>query len=74
MKKKNPTMIAIRIRGCMYISWLLHAALREDIHTMNYPANFLMMDSDDVETVLKKVYEEANIKLKIHLQYGEGYD
>lgn len=35
--------------------------LREDIHALNYPANFLVMDSEDIETILKNVYQDANI-------------
>ena len=35
--------------------------LREDIHTLNYPSNFLVMDSEDIETILKSVYQQANI-------------
>lgn len=35
--------------------------LREDIHTLNYPANFLVMDSEDIETILKNVYQQVNI-------------
>ncbi|HKM34159.1 MAG TPA: UvrD-helicase domain-containing protein [Lachnospiraceae bacterium] len=35
--------------------------LREDIHTLNYPSNFLVMDSEDIESILKSVYQQANI-------------
>lgn len=63
MKTRIRTMIGDQDTGyvCTFHGFCMQL-LREDIHTMNYPANFLMMDSDDVETVLKKVYEEANIK------------
>ena len=35
--------------------------LKEDIHTMGYPNNFIVMDSEDAESILKIVYEQANI-------------
>lgn len=35
--------------------------LREDIHTMNYPQNFIIMDAEDTEAVLKTVYQDAGI-------------
>ena len=35
--------------------------LKEDIHTMGYPDNFIVMDTEDVESILKIVYEQANI-------------
>lgn len=36
--------------------------LREDIHTINYPQNFVVIDSEDAETILKTVYETLNIQ------------
>ncbi len=36
--------------------------LREDIHVINYPQNFVVMDSEDTESILKNVYENLNIK------------
>lgn len=38
--------------------------LREDIHTMNYPNQFIVMDTEDTETILRNVYKEANISSK----------
>lgn len=35
--------------------------LKEDIHTMWYPSNFIVMDTEDMESILKIVYEQANI-------------
>lgn len=35
--------------------------LREDIHTLNYPERFIVMDLEDVDTVLKTIYKEADI-------------
>ena len=36
--------------------------LREDIHAINYPQNFVVMDSEDTEEILKTVYENAHIQ------------
>lgn len=38
--------------------------LREDIHTMHYPENFLVIDSEDIDTILRNVYQEAKIDSK----------
>lgn len=38
--------------------------LREDIHTMNYPTNFVVMDTEDTEAILKTVYKEAKVDSK----------
>ncbi|MEG2743936.1 MAG: UvrD-helicase domain-containing protein, partial [Clostridium sp.] len=35
--------------------------LREDIHTVHYPNNFIVMDGEDTSSILKIVYEQANI-------------
>lgn len=35
--------------------------LREDIHTMQYPDNFLVLDTEDTDTILKNVYHEAKV-------------
>lgn len=35
--------------------------LREDIHTLNYPEKFIVMDSEDTDTILKTIYKEAEI-------------
>lgn len=35
--------------------------LREDIHTMQYPEHFMILDSEDADTVLKNVYQENKI-------------
>jgi DNA helicase-2/ATP-dependent DNA helicase PcrA len=63
MKNRIRTLIGDQDTG--YIS-TFHGfcvqVLREDIHTMNYPENFMLLDSDDMDTILKKVYEDAHIK------------
>lgn len=38
--------------------------LREDIHTIHYPQNFVVMDTEDTEAILKAVYERSNIKAR----------
>lgn len=40
--------------------------LREDIHAINYPQNFVVMDSEDTEEILKTVYENANIQSRTY--------
>ena len=40
--------------------------LREDIHAINYPQNFVVMDSDDTEEILKTVYENAHIQSRTY--------
>lgn len=63
MKNRIRTMIGDHDTGyvCTFHGFCVQL-LREDIHTMNYPENFMIMDSEDVETVLKKVYEQSGIK------------
>lgn len=63
MKNRIRTMIGDQDTGyvCTFHG-LCVQLLREDIHTMNYPSNFMIMDAEDAETILKKVYEESNIK------------
>lgn len=38
--------------------------LREDIHVINYPQNFVVLDNEDTEAILKTVYEASNIKTR----------
>ena len=35
--------------------------LREDIHVVNYPKKFVVLDSEDTESILKTIYETSNI-------------
>lgn len=35
--------------------------LREDIHTMQYPGNFMILDAEDADAILKNVYQEGKI-------------
>lgn len=65
MKKRIRTMIGDYDTG--YVN-TFHGfcvqILREDIHTMNYPANFVVMDTEDTDAILKNVYKEANVQSK----------
>lgn len=36
--------------------------LKEDIHAINFPQNFIVMDGEDTEEILKTVYENAHIQ------------
>lgn len=38
--------------------------LKEDIHVLNYPANFVLLDEEDQCTVLQKVYSGMGLTLK----------
>ncbi|MBO7244951.1 MAG: UvrD-helicase domain-containing protein [Alphaproteobacteria bacterium] len=35
--------------------------LREDIHTLNYPKQFFIIDNEDKKTILRKVYEDCQL-------------
>ena len=65
MKKRIRTMIGDYDTG--YVN-TFHGfcvqILREDIHTMNYPSNFVVMDSEDTDAILKTVYEQAKVQSK----------
>lgn len=37
--------------------------LREDIHVLNYPKEFMILDEDDQKTLLKKCYAELGLHL-----------
>lgn len=62
MKKRIRNMIGDNDTGfvCTFHGFCVQL-LREDIHTINYPQNFVVMDSEDTETILKTVYETSNI-------------
>ncbi len=38
--------------------------LKEDIHVLNYPSNFIIIDEDDRTTLLQKVYNDMGLTLK----------
>lgn len=51
----NDTGLVCTFHGfCRYM-------LKEDIHAINYPSNFNILDSEDVESIFKIVYEQGNI-------------
>lgn len=62
MRKRIQTLIGDNDTGyiCTFHSMGVYI-LREDIHYINYPDNFVVMDTEDTETILKNVYEKANI-------------
>lgn len=63
MKKRIRTMIGDNDTGfvCTFHG-LCVQVLREDIHSINYPRNFVVMDAEDTEAILKTVYEVSNIQ------------
>lgn len=63
MKKRIRGMIGDNDTGfiCTFHGFCVQL-LREDIHAMNYPKNFVVMDAEDTETILKTVYETSNIQ------------
>lgn len=62
MKKRIRNIIGDNDTGliCTFHSFC-RQMLREDIHAINYPNNFIVMDAEDTKTILKIVYEQANI-------------
>lgn len=62
MRNRIKTMIGDNDTGyiCTFHSMGVYI-LREDIHFINYPNNFVVMDTEDTEAILKTVYEKANI-------------
>ncbi len=62
MKKRINTMIGDLDTGyvCTFHGMGVNI-LREDIHTINYPSNFVVMDTEDTEAILKTVYANLNI-------------
>lgn len=63
MKKRIRTMIGDSDTGfvCTFHGFCVQL-LREDIHVIQYPKNFVIMDTEDTETILKTVYETCNIQ------------
>lgn len=63
MKKRIRQMIGDNDTGfvCTFHGFCVQL-LREDIHAINFPKSFVVMDSEDTETILKNVYEAANIQ------------
>lgn len=65
MKKRIRTMIGDSDTGfvCTFHG-LCVQILREDIHTLHYPKNFLILDTEDVKAILHTVYEECKLSSK----------
>ena len=65
MKKRIRTLIGDQDVG--YVS-TFHGfcvtILREEIHVIHYPSNFMILDEEDVNCILKNIYEEININHK----------
>lgn len=62
MRKRIRNMIGDQDTGmvCTFHGFCV-LLLREDIHTMNYPDNFLVMDEEDTKAMLRNVYEQAHL-------------
>ncbi len=62
MKKRIRNIIGDNDTGfiCTFHGFAVQL-LREDIHVINYPKNFVVLDSEDTEAILKTVYESTNI-------------
>lgn len=62
MRKRIRNMIGDQDTGmvCTFHGFCVQL-LREDIHTMNYPDNFLVLDEEDTDEILRNVYEEGKI-------------
>ena len=63
MKRRIRKMIGDNDTGfiCTFHGFCVQL-LREDIHVINYPQNFVVMDTEDTEAILKTVYEHCGIK------------
>ncbi len=63
MKKRIRGMIGDNDTGfvCTFHGFCVQL-LREDIHAINYPQNFIVLDSEDTESILKTVYESSDIQ------------
>lgn len=67
MKKRIRSMIGDNDIGfiCTFHGFCVQL-LREDIHTINYPKSFIVMDTEDTESILKTVYENSNIQSRTY--------
>lgn len=65
MKKRIRNLIGDN--DCGYVS-TFHGfcvgLLKEDVHYINYPKSFIILDTDDTEDILKEIYEEQGLSLK----------
>lgn len=67
MKKRIRGMIGDNDTGfvCTFHGFCVQL-LREDIHAINYPQNFIVLDSEDTESILKTVYETSGIQSRTY--------
>ncbi|MCM1044203.1 MAG: UvrD-helicase domain-containing protein [Candidatus Gastranaerophilales bacterium] len=67
MKKRIRSMIGDNDTGfvCTFHGFCVQL-LREDIHAVNYPQNFMVLDSEDAESILKTVYESSGIQSRTY--------
>lgn len=49
------------------------SVLQEDIHAVQYPKNFLVLDNADIDAMLKIIYEERGITLR-HRTFAQARD
>lgn len=72
MKKRIRTLIGDQDVG--YVS-TFHGfcvtILREEIHVIHYPSNFMILDEEDVNCILKNIYEEININSR-HMTFDDA--
>ena len=40
------------------------SVLKEDIHVLHYPKNFIVLDNGDIDTMLKNIYSERNLSMR----------
>lgn len=65
MKRRIRRMIGDQDTGliCTFHGFCVQV-LREDIHTMHYPAGFLVLDDEDTDAILRDIYKDARIDSK----------
>jgi DNA helicase-2/ATP-dependent DNA helicase PcrA len=49
------------------------SVLQEDSYAVQYPKNFLVLDNDDIDSMLKIIYEERNLTLR-HMTFSKARD
>lgn len=49
------------------------SVLREDIHAISYPKNFIVLDNADIDQMLQLIYEERGLSMR-HMTFGAARD
>lgn len=49
------------------------SVLQEDIHAVQYPKSFLVLDNSDIDSMLKIIYEERGLTLR-HMTFSKARD